>query len=406
MINLVLIFQRFSPYDKVGARRWSKFVHYLQKNENLKIYIITQNYYLKEENPWNIELNKTKVNIIYINPFLDNIKSEAKIIDKVISFIQTKILGYTDEGYGFSKSAIRYLEKKRHIISPHIIIASSPAFSTCYFASKFKKAYPEIKLINDYRDAWIDGFFSWNKTLTQQSYLYTKQVEMEKYSLNNCDAFVTVTPELLIKLNSKITNDRVKSFVITNGFDKRDYIKTNLNFPNEFNKDKVNICHFGTLDFGRDDEFLKLVSQKNISDRIMFYLIGSISNNLKERIVQMENVIHITHIPSKKLSPFLYHAKFHLIINDPEFYYAYGSKVFDAMLYSKPIIYISKENSLVRKYKNENDFFYSDNSIELNNKVFNEIALYKKSDNLSTDFSEFDIETLSNYYYKIIQELA
>ncbi|MDX2171938.1 MAG: hypothetical protein SFY56_02385 [Bacteroidota bacterium] len=372
----------------------------------MKIYILTQNYFSQSANPWNIQIDKAKVNITYLNSFLDRLKSKGRVYSRVINLIQTKILSYTDEGYGFSIKAIQYLKKNREIILPSIIIASSPAYSTCYFASKFKETFPEIKLINDYRDAWIDGFFSWNKTLTQESYLYKKQVRMEQFSLNNCDAIVTVTPELLQKLKTKNTNNKIKSYVITNGYDKRDYFDENLNFPNEFNRSKVNICHFGTLDFGRDKEFLKLISSKNISDKIMFYLIGSISEYLKERIKNLQNVTHIEHIPSKFLGPFLYYANFHLIINDAEFYYAYGSKIFDAMLYSRPIIFISKENSLIEKYENEYDFFHSNNSIESNIRLFERISFYKKSEELNTDYSDFDIKTLSNKYYQTIKELV
>ena len=318
MINLVLIVQRFSPYDKVGARRWSKFVNYLQKNQNIKIHVLTQKYMFSNENPWNVNFDNTVVNIKYLNSFSNKVRTQIPIFNRVINFVHNKIFSYTDEGYGFSKSAIRYLKKNKQRISPDIVIASSPAYSTCFFASKFKKEFPQVKLINDYRDAWIDGYFSWNKTLNQENELYKKQVEMEKFSLNHCDAIVTVTPELSLKLNEKITNDKVKSYVITNGYDKRDYNIDCLVYPKEFDKNEINICHFGTLDFGRDDEFLKFISFNEISDRIKFYLIGSLSEKLRKKIEGMKNVVHINHMPSVSLKPFLYYADFHLIVNDPE----------------------------------------------------------------------------------------
>jgi hypothetical protein len=405
MINLVLVVQRFSPFDKVGARRWSKFVHYLQKKEDLNIHIITQNYYYPASNPWNIEIDKAKVRITYLNTLSGTINKYFPLFKRPLDFLQYRIFNHTDEGYAFSKKAFDHLKKERQNILPDVIIASSPAYSTCYFAAKYKAMFPQVKLINDYRDAWIDGYFSWNKAIDDTNPSYKKQMEMELFSVNNCDVVVSVTPELTDKFKNKIKNKNTTAVLITNGYDKRDHKAKELNYPSQFVKNKINICHFGTLDFGRDDEFIKFL-ETVIPDNIVFHLIGTVSEKLKIKCQNNKSVILTQQIKPDLLSSFLFYADFHLIINDLEFYYAYGSKVFDAMLYSKPIVFISKENSLVKKYKNSSGFFYSDNSAVSNKSLIEKIGQYEHVPTKLSTYPEFDIETLSNEYYDLIKSQA
>lgn len=405
MINLVLVIQRFSPFDKVGARRWSKFVHYLQNKDDLKIHIITQNYFYPKSNPWNIEINKEKVSITYLNTLSTTINKYFPLFNRALDFLQYRIFNHTDEGYAFSKKAFDHLKKERQNILPDVIIASSPAYSTCYFAAKYKAMFPQVKLINDYRDAWIDGYFSWNKTIDDSNASYKKQQEMELFSINNCDVVVSVTPELTEKFKNKIESKGTKTVLVTNGYDRRDLKTNQVKYPSQFVKSKINICHFGTLDFGRDDEFIKVL-ETTFPENIIFHLIGTVSEKLKVKCKNNKSVILTPQIKPDLLSSFLFFADFHLIINDLEFYYAYGSKVFDAMLYSKPIIFISKENSLVKKYKNNFGFFYSDNSTTSNKTLIEKILQYEHIPDKLSNYAEFDIETLSNDYYDLIKNLA
>ena len=227
---------------------------------------------------------------------------------------------------------------------------------------------------------------------------------MELFSLNNCDAVVSVTPELLQNFKTKIINPKVNSILITNGYDKRDLKEINLVYPSQFDKTKINICHFGTLDFGRDDEFFKFINSIQLPENFVFYLIGTISDKLKNMLVNNKNIVQIKQLAPNTLSSFLFYADFHLVINDPEFYYAYGSKIFDAMLYSKPIIYISKENSLIDKCKNNTGFFYSNTTVSSNKALIDKISSYKHIPKEMPAYHEFDIELLAKNYYKLISE--
>jgi len=403
MKNVVIVVQRFSPYEKVGARRWSKIVHYLQSYEDINITVITQKYNGLSVNPWNIDLDKKKVKVIYLSEKFDNLKNMFPFLKRVSVFLKFKVLGHTDEGYGFSKKAFSFLNSNSAELNPDLVIASSPAYSTCYFSALYKKKNSEVKLINDYRDAWIDGFFSWNKNLTEADKIYKKQKKMELFSLNNCDAVVSVTPELVQKFKGKITDTSINCHLFTNGYDKRDLPVSIPEYPKEFKKENINICHFGTLDFGREDEFLKFVSDLDPNEKIVFYLIGRLSEKLRGAISSLKNVIHIPSLEPLLLKPFLYHSDLHLVVNDREFYYAYGSKIFDAMLYSKPVIFISKENSLIQRCKNDSFFLHSDNSSECNKKVINLVSQKKYLNSGKLDYNEFDMKYIAEKYYTMIK---
>lgn len=139
MSNLVIVVQRFSPYNKVGARRWSKFVHYLQNYSDLNITVITQKHNNLSADPWNIDLRSDKIKVEYVNDPLAVIASSLNIFKRLSDFFRYKVFKHTDEGYGFSKRAFLHLEKNEQRLMPDVVIASSPSYSTCYFAAKYRK---------------------------------------------------------------------------------------------------------------------------------------------------------------------------------------------------------------------------------------------------------------------------
>lgn len=408
MINLLLVTHRFHPYDKVGARRWSKFVNYLQCYEDLRVTVITQQSETlpNNTNPWNIDL-KPSVKVIRLRRSLPAYLSEQMKIGKwlfnVIEHKWRRVRGYTDEGYGFSQRACDYISRHMGDLKPDVIIASVPAFSTAYFMARLKQKYPEKALILDFRDVWTDGFLSWNPQLTTQSPFYLKQVEMERFSLEHCDALVSVTPEAVEKIGAKFPDTKRIQRLFTNGCDRADLNKQEPPYPSVFNTDKINICHFGTLDFGRDLEFIKLVGEIQ-TNQIEWYCFGYFNASTRQLAEQFPNVHLAGHLPHSALHPYFFHADYHLIINDREFYYAYGSKIFDAILYNKKVIYISRYNSLVDKFKNRSGFCYSENDTLSNKALLDELTKTPMAVDEKM-LSEFDVEVISAAYYELIKEV-
>lgn len=408
MINLLLVTHRFHPYDKVGARRWSKFVSYLQHYPDLKITVLTQqtDTTFDNENPWNINLKPTVEVIRLKRSLTEYLSGKVKVGKRVVSAMDHKwrsIQGYTDEGYGFSRNAYHYLKTNLPVLNPDVIIASMPAFSTAYFMAKLKQGNPGKRLILDFRDVWTDGFLSWNPHLTPQSAFYLKQIAMERFSLEQCDAIVSVTPEALEKIDAKFPVTGRLQRLLTNGYDRADRDERVPPCPSVFKNDKINICHFGTLDFGRDLEFIKLAKDLQ-HNQIALYCFGYFNETTRNEALKFSNVHLMEQLPYSALHPYFFHADYHLIINDREFYYAYGSKIFDAILYGKKIVYISRSNSLVSRFKNHNGFCHSEND-PLSNRVLLQRLTKEAIEKNQNLFREFDIEEISKGYYKLIQEV-
>jgi hypothetical protein len=419
LIKVLLIAQKFPPYNKVGARRWAKFVKYLQY-KNLDITVITQDWGKGGEEihfEKNVKVNRIK------DLFFD-LKTRFPVLSALITkaeFINRRLFKHTDEGYLFNKKAIELgskLIKKENIT---IVIATSPPWSTPYFASLLLKKHPDIKIIQDFRDAWIDDYFACNPGTPETHPTFLREVEMEKYALNNCHALVTVTPGLLDRLKVKINNSTIVKKLITNGYDEQDYVdpKT-LPYPKDFNPSKINICHFGTLDFGREEEFIRMHSKLSLefgnNDSLQFILVGNNNQKLNKYIEErkLSSVKLLPHQTGNTLKAFMAHADFHLIVNDTAFYYAYGSKIFDAFLYRRPVIFISKPNGL-------SDFIAtnkigwcsdtSDNSLQILAKKVLELSGNKETIGTYFKYDEanlevFSIKHLAGQYYNLIVQLA
>jgi glycosyltransferase involved in cell wall biosynthesis len=400
MKHVAIVTKRFSPNSEVGARRWSKLVQYLQEKKDIRLTVIAQKEYcIQNQNPWNITLDKTNVEVIEVADLLNNISTSFPALKGLITRFEihfNNYLGYTDEGHRFSKKAKQVLEK----INPDVIIASAPAYTVCYFMSLLKLERPKIKLIHDFRDAWMEGFFAWNKHLTPKSSMYLKQLEMEKFTINTCDILVSVTPEIVEQFQKKMTTPSVKTAFIPNGYDPRDKRATQ-SVPKKLANDKINICHFGTLDFGREDEFYTFYTSIK-SDNLNFFLIGNSHSSLIRKMERFKNVHFIARLEEDELHAYFQHADYHLMVNDREFYFAYGSKVFDAMLYNKPILFISKNNSLIEKYKGSVRFIHSNNSGDSNRTLVQQLKKPNTASDVTTDYSAFELKTLAERYYQLI----
>ena len=93
-----------------------------------------------------------------------------------------------------------------------------------------------------------------------------------------------------------------------------------------------------------------LISQlEKLNERLNFILIGHINSSVSKAIQIFPNISHCNSLNDLELNQLMYHTDIHLSVNDSILYYAYGSKVFDAFLYKKPIIFITKKTRFQKK---------------------------------------------------------
>lgn len=380
-MSILLISHKFSPNNSVGARRWSKFYKYLKLN-HIDIKVITQNR-KHQSNNWGLKTIEGG-DIIKINSLFYN-SAKGKITSKIFHLIEIvffhKLLRFTDEGYLFNIKA--YFKANKLIKKGNIthLVATCPSNSTAYFAAKLKKKHPHLYFIIDFRDAWMQAYETYNTGYNHHHYLYKKEKMMEHFATTQADLVISVVPEIVNYYKNLNKNCRL----ITNGFDTDDFPSLSLNYPNHIlKKDKINLCHFGTLDFGRETEFLKFVNEiskyTKLNERLNFILIGNINSSVLKAIQIFPNISHCNSLNDLELNQLMYHTDIHLSVNDYILYYAYGSKVFDAFLYKKPIIFITKKQSLSEFIENNGIGITVDtNDIDLPNLYEKILDLVKKS---------------------------
>ena len=424
--KILLLAYKFPPYEGVGARRWAKFVKYFLKQDK-KIFVVTNNWKTKGVNSWTHDVKNDKQLILKKFQTVFNVlRSDVDFFNKVLFKIEIALSNkfiWTDEAYLFYK--LNYKRIKNIIRENKIkyVVATGGPFSTNYFAAKLKHEMPDIFLIQDFRDLWTEEYFTEYPSRGPQHPFYGMEQKMEAYSLKYCDLVVSVTPGYLQRLKAKALSYGIHSqnyALLENGFDNDD--KRNFadkDYPSTvFSKGKLNICHFGTAGFGRETEFIKFLnsikqSLINVSKgKILFHFFGIYPNKFISEItrLQLEEVVCFHGLLSpKEVQRFMFFSDMHLVINDPVCYYAFGTKVYDAFMYKKPVLLICKEDELYRRILDNNLGLVTNNEPSESEKVISFLNLNFKEMikgnifNRDFDFGQFSIETLAERYLSYLK---
>lgn len=346
-MRILLIAHKFSPNNNVGARRWTKFYKYIRKS-GVEITVLT-GIADPQSNNWGFDTSGDP-NIIRSNGFIDRL-SKITFFSKIIYFfrilINHKFLKHTDEGFGFSQKI--YKKAKKIITEKKIthLIATNPPNSIAYFAAKIKREFPELILVQDFRDAWMQAYETYKTGYDETHDMYKREQYMEVFAAENADIILSVVPET----TEYFKKYNPRTFLLTNGYDPQDQQLEQPAYPEHIlKKDKINLCHFGTLDFGRETEFLRFIRElfKNTSfqQKLHIVLAGFVHEHIKTELSNYSNIILVEKLTGMELERVMFHSDIHLVVNDKILYYAYGSKIFDAFLYQKPLLFITRKQSL------------------------------------------------------------
>lgn len=418
---VLILSYKFPPYEGVGARRWVKFVKYFLRRGK-KVIVVTNNWKGKGKNSWSHDLASGGNFMVkkYQTPF-NALKKKNRYLDKVlnkIEYILSNKFLWTDEAYLFYK--LNY-KKIRALITEHNIkhvIATGGPFSTNFFAARLKADMPGIYLIQDFRDLWTEEYFFEYPSRTAEHPFYAVEKEMEKLSLQYADLIVSVTPGYLSRLEKMAESLGIHSKhfeLIENGFDEDDRMQfSEADFPSQhFKKEDINVSHFGTLGFGREKEFVRFFSsvkdqlrQEN-GKRIRFHLFGKNPEPMMEEIRKMDpdlSVVFHDFIPPREIQRFMYFSDVHMVVNDKIWYYAFGTKIYDAFLYRKPVLLICEKEHLYQRISSNGLGFATDNDPAANavlvKSIFDRFERNTHSDPFNTtfDYSAFSVEELAGKF--------
>lgn len=259
--EIVLLAYKFSPYKGIGSYRWSKLCKYLAK-KGIKTHVFTSK--------WCGEISKELQNeniIIHKIPsfYPNRLHYELRFSNKYLEFFRKaliKILNYfifyngesTHWEYFVKKEFSGLISAKNNI---RIVIATGAPFHTNAIAALLKLKFPEIKIIQDFRDPW-----SHNKNNLKNLFFRTKILKLEEFTIQNSDLIVA-TSDMMLKeflLNFPTKN----GIVINNGFDPDSYTSSNDKIENNQNYSNfITLIHAGSITNGREVPLYKLLNDIN-----------------------------------------------------------------------------------------------------------------------------------------------
>jgi len=239
MNKVLIVTYYWPPGSGAGVQRWLKFAKYLPSfgwdpviltvDPEYAAYPAIDNSLLNEisgdlkmyrtrATDWFRIYNKDKSKIPSAGFATNDNKS---IKGRILRFIRGNFF-IPDPRRGWNKFAFR--EACRLIETEEIkhIITTSPPHSTQLIGLELKNKYPKITWIADLRDPWTDIYYydSFYHTLISRKIdaLYEKQV------LKTADIIITVGKSLKAGLCNKLPGLEEKIEVISNGYDKDDFI--------------------------------------------------------------------------------------------------------------------------------------------------------------------------------------
>lgn len=257
MKDILLISYTFPPYPGIGGRRWAKFAKYLTKL-GYTVHVVCAK-------------NPLKTSSFYINDvLLENIKvysfesmfprvllnpKPQTLFEKLRYKFWMLVLPVFVKGYIFDKAI--FDEKKIFSLSKKIItdnniknvIVTGAPFRINYYSLKLKEFFPDINLIQDFRDPW-----TWGK---QYSALTIEAKDFETKMLTKVveAADVITVPVMPMKdyLCKNYSSLSKKIHVLPHAFDADE-----ITVKSDFRENSFKCAFFGTIYSDIENYFDKL----------------------------------------------------------------------------------------------------------------------------------------------------
>lgn len=396
MKKLLLISYRFWPQGGIGTRRWSYFIRELLLHD-IEIHVLTTDY---QHHDTNVYLYKDTIDEINIHRVKSNIppiffREKITLIQRIIrkfNIIRNRLLGYIDIADSWEK---HWIPKAYEIIEDNRIknvIITGPPSSLHGHSIRLKARFPDINLMQDYRDLW-----NHDRTYNQLSQ-HKESIHSEALCLAMSDCVFSVSEQqrnILVKTYG-LHDSKVK--VLYNGFHAEVPRKNNISSP------IIRIVYAGRLPKGRQKGLLLfldcLKNKRVLSNEIEVHLY---SNSSLDMGIKQSSYILLHHfVNPDELLTTLSQYDLGLTINDYRDNMYYGSKVYDYMACGMSIFCISEEGE-VKDFIRKNDMPVSGYNVEEMSNAVDEILDRKFSMNVNRlIYQRFKIENITK---NILEEM-
>ena len=354
----------FPPHAAIGGRRWAKMAKSLLKR-GYNISVITSE--LTESSKklaWISQKELDKISVHYLHHhkltnWLNDYSSPFKFFKihlarlLLFSFFKGTIF---DRAIGVEKC---FLELARQLITENAIttvFVTGAPFNLVYYAARLKVIFPELKIVADYRDPWINAqnYGMKNLSVSKMRDEHAKQ----DYVFEQVDYITAPNSFLLQEIKESYTGVKgiqAKFVELPHAFDPDDVVQTIVPAKKDA---KIKIIYGGTLYLGIDrylELFNKAISQvrQNLKDRpleVFFYTNESDKCLLFE---ENKDCVKFSKAVGDKIFDEVAGSDFILILLSEHNKNYVTSKYYEFLPYKKPYLYVGPEGFVSEKIEKE-----------------------------------------------------
>ncbi len=290
--KILLICYSFPPYPGIGGRRWAKFAKYLARNGN-EFFVISQMNKSGKVSEWTSDIKHKNIKLYPQDVFYPQVLNSypTSFIKKIEYRFWILVFKLLSNGMLYDRSFFwkkTIFHKVKGIIEENgicNIIVTGPPFHYMYFVSELKKRNPQLNLMLDFRDPWIDNSTFMGIDLLSKRRLENEQ-KHEKIAIEAADVVFAANEYYTGLLKKKYDKIHTKFHTIPNGLDLEEY--SELKVKDGENTD-INFVLAGSLYNSTEYvvkpliDYLKMlkVSNPGLYKRLKFYFYGNVDKQIE-----------------------------------------------------------------------------------------------------------------------------
>mgnify|MGYP001552400075 CR=1 FL=1 len=413
--ELLLLAFKYPPYAGVGGYRWSKLTKHLARLGH-RIHVLTVDW--QGGGPNTLLEDVTSPNIIIHrlpSGYPHNLRYHP-YSSKLIRYIRDRFFAwglsyiyFDDEAQRWGSHVVPYglkLIKEKGIKT---IIATGAPFQANRWAGEIKKAKPELRLIQDFRDPWIDlpSHPAKKKLLFSQSFVQ-QITAWQKEALERADVIVTITTGLRDVYQKHHPQGNYE--VISNGFDGESLGKViEAAIKKKEEKGLLTLTHIGNLFCGRDRPLRHLLlALRKVLDKVpklQVKLIGGTGGWLKREFQDLIDKDALQLHPPVSQKEALRHvlqSTMALQVNAKELPYLVSTKIFEYAACKVPTLSINYGGQIETLVRERN----LGHSLHCERDSLVDFLLHiedKAAQEFSYDIDDFDYAVLAKNYSQLIE---
>lgn len=348
--KILLIAFKFPPYPGVGGYRWSKLSKYLARL-GYQVHVVTIDWKMTGANTLLEDVQHENIKIHRISSGCPHNLRQKKLGNRYFNYAKnlllTKVIDqlffWDDEAQRWGRYLIPFCKQLISKERIKVVIATGHPFQAIRHAVTLKASLPDIKLIADFRDPWIQhpGY-----QVSIRRYQVAK--DWLRFVLKNCNLNVCVTQGLIEQYRPFYPEANFVS--IHNGVDTEIVQK----LPTA--QIEYDFVHVGNISNGREvpcSVFLETMAQIKPDAKVL--LVGNMPRKIYEYKKYLSNLSINPPVSQEKAFNFVQMSRYALQFNAEVVPYLLSTKVYEYPALGVPTISINYGGE-IEKLILENDW--------------------------------------------------